>query len=108
MNKTMPFNYPYGKRGSGRTQWMIDQIVDAVKDGQPRCLVVGQNMGQSLDQLMPRIAKALKSAGLKVQAYRERLEVEKSTVLFTSREFVDQKRLGMRAGEFWDHWAEEK
>ena len=90
-------------RNSGRTQWMIDRLVEAVAEGQPYSRVVGRTMDYAIRILLPRVAIRAEAAGLEVRRCRQdTLEIGGCRVEFCSDEFVERKRLGTRGyREFW-------
>lgn len=97
-------------RRSGRTQWMIDQLCDAVEEGQSKCLVVGHTMQFALDHLKPRVMEAIQKRGLKIdRVFRERIEVESSVILFKNPERIEHEQFHRGNpgwGEFIDHYAD--
>ena len=99
--------YPTG-RGSGRTQWMIDQLCDAVAEGQPKCRVLGHTMDFSLRHLKSRVIEALQKRGLKIdRVTRDSIEAEGSVILFSSTSLPECYHRGLRGwGEFVDHYAD--
>ena len=95
-------------RQSGRTQWMIDQLCDAVAEGQPKCRVLGHTMAFTLNHLKPRVMEALRKRGLKIdRVTKDRIEAEGSVILFSSTSMPEECFRGLRGwGEFVDHYAD--
>ena len=96
-------------RGSGRTQWMIDQLCDAIADGQPKARVWGHTMDFALNGLRPRIIDGLKARGVRITSvYRNRIVADGSLIVFASIGPISAMEvLGTRGfGEFVDHFAE--
>lgn len=96
-------------RGSGRTQWMIDRLSEAIEDGQPYSIVVGQNWDQVVWHLRPRIIEKLLRRGIEPKSIPggESLDCDGSIIHFSTPETIERDRCGVRAGEFWDHYPEE-
>lgn len=96
-------------RGSGRTQWMIDRLSEAVEAGQPFSIVVGQTWDQVVWHLRPRIIEKLLRRGINPtpMPYSENLDCDGCLVMFSTPEKIEQDSRGVRAGEFWDHYASE-
>ena len=91
-------------RGCGKTQQMIDVLCDAVVEGQPKSWVWGHTHDFVVNNLKPRIIKALEERGLVVNQHADRIEVEGSTIIFSG--VCDlYKRRGCRGfGDFVDHF----
>lgn len=96
-------------RGSGRTQWMIDRLSEAIEAGQPYSIVVGQNWDQVVWHLRPRIIEKLLRRGIEPKSIPggEDLDCDGSIVYFSTPDTIERDRCGTRAGEFWDHYPEE-
>ena len=94
-------------RGSGRTQWMINILVAAVKEGQAKSMVIGCSKTNVRHHLLPRVAEALRRAGLEVSCpSRDTLDVDGSVIVFRSSAEMEQltRAYALRGfGEFWDH-----
>lgn len=101
---------PPAIRGSGRTQWMIDQLCDAVAEGQPKSRVWGHTMDFAWNHLRPLVMQGLQKRGLEITRVvkcRHLIEVEGSIIQFHSKkeeEYVTQGTRGF--GEFVDHFAD--
>ena len=87
---------------------MIDRLVDAVIEGQPKCRVVGATEVLTREHLMPRVREALKAAGLPIEQRRwDMLLVDGSEVRFVPVSQIQRECRGTQGfGEFWDHWAD--
>lgn len=98
---------PYGRQ-SGRTQWMIDQICDAVADGQPKSRVFGHTRRFSIEHLKPRVIEGLQKRGLQVKKTKpDRIESEGSVIEFCGIEESPIRFRGTQGfGEFVDHLAD--
>jgi hypothetical protein len=96
--------FPDG-RGSGRTQWMLDRVVESVVAGQPYSVIVTHRMWFA-DDLRRRLVEMLRAVGLDPEQNRGRLLADGSVIEFVSRSQIDQWRRGRCGyGEFWDHFA---
>lgn len=94
-------------RCDGRTQWMIDLLVDAVRDGQPYSIVVGRTQCH-VEILKTRVTDGLKKAGMSIENNKlDRLRVEGSTVDFATIGTIQRKKMGVHAGIFYDHYCDE-
>lgn len=93
---------------TGRTQRMIDELVEAVVEGQPRSLVVAVTEHNARD-ISSRVLDALSTRGMVVGVCERgrRLEVEGSTIWFAGRDRVIGRHFAgvCGLGEFWDHAA---
>ena len=58
-DKKMPDDYPTGGRGSGRTTWMIRQVIDDIEKGQSLCLVYGHSFNFVHTYLMDKAEQEL-------------------------------------------------
>lgn len=99
--------FPTGRQ-SGRTQWMIDRLVEAIEDGEPRCYVVARNY-EGARLLMLRAVESIHDKGISITPRGDlTLEAKSSIVEFTTtHQLTDNKRRGNRRFiEFWDHLAE--
>lgn len=87
---------------------MIDQLCDAVAEGQPKCRVLGHTIQFSQGQLKNRVLEALHKRGLKIdRVTRDKIEVEGSVILFSSTSMPEEHFRGLRGwGEFVDHYAD--
>lgn len=94
-------------RNSGRTQWMIDQLCDAVVSGQPKCRVYGHTLDFTLRVLKPRVIKELQKRGMKIDRISyERIDVEGTVILFSSTNLSKNYYRGFLGfGHFVDHYA---
>ena len=94
---------PVGSR-SGRTQWMIDRLVDAVREGQPACVVVGHSWEFVEGQLRQRVCDSLQAAGMVVttQPWTDEIVCEGTSITFA---IPSDMRKQIHAAEFWDHCA---
>ena len=92
----------------GKTEAMINELVRAVVDGQPRSAVIARTRQHSND-LMNRVGDRLTELGLKCRKYRfERLiEAEGSSIRFFCVDDVSRGELHFRRGTgvFVDHAA---
>jgi hypothetical protein len=94
-------------RGTGRTQFMIDELIDAVLDGQPLCRVVAHNKNYAKD-LMFRVANDLSERGLRYRSTHDfRLYVMNTEITFHSSAEMDNFMRGREHYDcqFWDHHA---
>lgn len=95
-------------RGSGRTQWMIDHLCDAVAAGQPLSRVFGHTLHFAIRHLRPRIIQGLEERGLVIdRSSRDRIEVEGRVILFFSTQMSEDRMRGCQGfGDFVDHYAD--
>lgn len=91
----------------GKTQRMIDELVAAIRDGQPSAVVVASNHRHA-EELFRRVMDGLVAVGLNaVPIRRDAITVEGSRIDFQTAEGIERYRMGRRGfGEFWDHHAE--
>lgn len=96
---------PEGLR-SGRTQWMIERLCDAVTFGQPKSRVFGWNTRYALEVLKPRIVKELESRGfIAQQVSKDTLIVDDSIIKLCSMQTPREAYIGTQGwGEFYDHY----
>lgn len=97
--------FPAG-RGSGRTQWMIDRLAEAVKAGQPYSFVIGRDFKHATE-LFRRVAETFGRDSIETFFRRKEIVFDGSRIVFVSRHQFEERRQGHRGyGEFWDHWAD--
>lgn len=96
-------------RQTGRTQKMIDLIIESIVDGQPICRVIGINYRHIDSELMPRILKALSKKGTNVKRLSKYLyDCDGVKLAFHIVRDIEQ---GYLIGaehhdcQFWDHAA---
>ena len=104
---------PYGTpRQSGRTQFTVDQVVDAIVNGQPYCQVVGRYFSQMNDYggIIHRIIDALEAVGVTVKHTRRyEYNCDGSMLTFHTPDSIQRYNRGMNLDrydcQFWDHQA---
>ena len=92
----------------GKTQQLIDKMLEVVLEGQPKCVVVAANF-EHLNFLMERIVWSLARRGIGYTLGRQRrtIFIDGSEIEFTSAGEIDFWRCGHQGyGEFWDEYAE--
>lgn len=90
----------------GRTEWMLNQLIDSVIDGQPKCVVVGHNYNFFCNNLIPRIVDKLKENNINYTLYRDHIECDGSVIYFRVAEDLHVFLRGTRGfGVFWDHYV---
>ena len=91
-------------RGSGRTQFMIDSLVEAVIAGSPTNIVFGHSLQFIRGNLYDRVIKSLEDKDMEVERVNHsRLLCEGSVILFMSTEEPIHKLRGIRGSHFVDH-----
>lgn len=94
---------PVGPR-SGRTQWMIDRLLDAITEGQPRSVVVGMNSDHAANCLLPRVMRSMIDRRLSFKRVDiMTLDCDGSIITFSSPEQAIKNKGKWTSGEFWDH-----
>ena len=95
-------------RQTGNTQFLIDELCNAVLAGQPFRLVVGHSVEFIRKQLHPRVCGELIVRGLHVVTVTDwRIEVEGSIIEFVPACNLERSLCGKRGwGIFIDHDAE--
>jgi hypothetical protein len=94
-------------RGTGRTQFMIDEVIGAILDGQPLCRVVGHTHLYARD-LKYRLMRDLGNRGIDCKDTHEmKLYALNTEVTFHSKHDIDDFMRGMERYDcqFWDHYA---
>ena len=95
------------ERRSGRTQFMIDHLIDAVRKGQPLCRVIGANYHQTVI-LRDRVLDEFRKTDLPWDArFSKKILSRNSLIIFhSSHRFLYEYR-GMERYDccFWDHYA---
>lgn len=100
-------NLKFGGKRSGRTQMMIDELVDAVVQGQPRSVVVGHTMQYAIGGLLPRVANALKEKWIPIEIRNAVIIVDRDqSIEFTSPILARDMRGKRNTGFFWDHFSD--
>lgn len=100
-----PAEFPSGGRGVGRTQWMIDRLLDCIAEGQPKNIVVANNH-HSIDWIRRRVIDTLVKRGIQFSHKPNRaLDVCGSEIRFTSVGEVEHRPVSEAYGQFWDHYA---
>ena len=110
-NKMMAEDGP----GAGRTFAMLSCCVDAVLEGQPRCMVIGLHQAD-LTRLLNEFVRILSpqmssTESFEILPHNRCVKYADSDIIFVSVEqyFNHMKMNGYRGwGEFWDHAAEDK
>ena len=97
---------PDAYRGTGRTQCMIDELVTAVLDGQPRSIVVVRDSHQVV-WMRERIIKSLSARGANCTSLaRDWIDVGGCAITIMPAHQHAARTAGLRGhGEFWDHSA---
>ena len=100
---------PPAKRNAGRTTWMVNQLIDAIKQGQPQSVVVGHNWDFVTHHLRDMVLDKMRENGLEIELLdwrRRRMVVEGCTVHFTTSNELERFMCGRRGvGVFEDHYA---
>lgn len=92
-------------RRSGKTEWMLQQLLESVLEGQPYSKVVGYSKQYS-QQLKQRFLEMLHKTDLEVRYYSNKIEAEGSIIEF-SGPLKDYEKVGdYRSGYFYDHFGD--
>ena len=90
---------------TGKTQWMLDHLLDSVTQGQPYSMVMGHSKEYS-QHLKNRFLKMLEFAGFEIKVYHDRIDVEGSMVEFRGP-MKEKDILNTRGtGLFYDHYGD--
>lgn len=99
---------PPAQRRTGRTTWMIKQVVDEVENGQPMCMVYGHSYAFAREHLKPMAERELARRGVAFRSVSQNeLDANGTRVVFLSQP-DDQARVetrGYHASVFVDHYA---
>jgi hypothetical protein len=96
-------------RPTGETQFMIDSLVDAVKEGSPTNVVFAHSLSFIKGHLLPRIIEALEDKDMKVEEVsRSRIICEGSVIMFMSVCEHIHKIRGLKGSHFVDHHCADK
>jgi len=96
----------------GKTEgrkFLIDQVVDAVVDGQPYVVVVGRYESH-LHQIIPIITRNIRDRGIECKQYwRLAYNCEGTILTFHTAETIESAMIGVPQGrincQFWDYSA---
>lgn len=104
-----PPPYLEGDRGCGKTQCMINRLVEAVVEGQsPICIVVCHSRDFGLSHVLPRIKVALITEGMAVRNFRQGVvETDGARIDLATPSDLPHRYRGSIVSEFWDHHASE-
>ena len=95
-------------KGAGKTEEMIEFIIECLIDGQPICRVIGANR-KTLDcDLIPRMLKALQSTDLqikKINQYQYNCSESLLSFHIVAELEQDLKDCEECDCQFWDHFA---
>lgn len=110
MANTNPNRLSWHLRGSGRTQYMIEQVVQVIKDGQPYVQVVGRYLRDVYKNLEPRIIDRLNLEGIQYEKQRRfEYNVDGTKLTFhSSMDITEYNRGRVQSNfscQFWDHRA---
>lgn len=97
---------PYEGRGTGRTSWMIQHLINSVMEGQPKCVVVAANSIHR-NKLFSKIRCMLVSRKVvPLIMSTGRITADGCVIDFATVGTIEAHRIGRRGyGEFWDHFA---
>jgi hypothetical protein len=106
----MEYTYPYTERQSGRTTFMIKELINSVLDGQPHSIVVGINYRQCTNLYIEIVNRLmLRDISIDHYIYPTKIIAGGSEILFfTKAEFEGDRCRGMslsKYGIFEDHLA---
>lgn len=92
----------------GKTQKLIDQLVECIQNGQPMSLVVGASM-EHARYLQHRLCETLDRIGEPYTLLKGKstVIVDEAVIDFISIHNIEQSRRGRRGyGEFWHDYSE--
>lgn len=95
-------------KGAGKTEEMIECVIECLKEGQPICRVIGANK-KTLDcDLIPRILKSLQNTDLQIKKINQyQYNCSESLLSFHIVSELEQDLKGCEEYDcqFWDHFA---
>ena len=110
-----PVPCPPPVRGSGRTTWMIDRLIESIRIGQPRMIVVGLQ-SHHCQILFEAVWQRLQEEGFVTDSVARNTRIrilnggeEDQNIRFMTAEQMRQGEYtsGLRGwAEFWDHYAD--
>ena len=90
---------------SGKTQWMLDHLLDSVIQGQPYSMVMGHSKEYS-QNLKNRFLRMLEFTDFEIKVYRDKIDVEGSLVEFRGPLRREDIPSTQRVGLFYDHYGD--
>jgi hypothetical protein len=94
---------PYGRR-SGRTTWMIDQIIEEVENVLPYNILVVAATERDAFRIMKNVIERLQTSEY-TETGKMELIIKENTIKFIGATRWKNSRQVHRGSEYWDHFA---
>ena len=89
----------------GKTQWMLNHLLDSVIQGQPYSMVMGHSKEYS-QHLKNRFLEMLDFTDFEIKVYHDKIDVEGSLVEFRGPLRTEDVSSIKGAGLFYDHYGD--